>query len=141
IARNQIVQLANARRPLSQFVQRQTFLQLRRRSFVAIWILLQNLVVIAYRGFVVAATVFNVGEVKLRVSGEVRRGIELQVVAEFLRSQVKFAGVVIAQRAVIEHVGRRRLDSLLCRLRNRTGTAAASARGLLRRKVLLLLGD
>ena len=103
--RDQAIQLANACFFLSELQQRIAFLELGRRGFLAAGKLLQHLVIILHSCVEVALAVLDVREIELGVAGEIGVAVVLQVVAEFLRRKVIFAGVIVAQRVVVEDVG------------------------------------
>src|SRR6202035_657424 len=96
---------------------RKTFFQLSGSGFVSGGKVLQNLVV-ALRGLlVVSLAELNFAEIEVAVPGEIGVGIELDVVGKFLGGEIVLVSVVIAQRVVVEDIGRRsRSRGLLLRL-------------------------
>src|SRR5271166_3192129 len=71
IARDEAVQLANAGVALPELQQGIALFQLRRRGLAAPGILFQHLVVIPGRRLKIALTIFDVGQIELRVPGQV----------------------------------------------------------------------
>ena len=108
IAGDEAVQLAHSGLALAEFQQCVTFLQLRSGCFASTGVLFEDFVVIFHSRIEVALTILDVGEIELRIAREVGGPVILQVVAEFLRRQIVFTGVVVAQRVVKQRVRGRR---------------------------------
>ena len=82
---------------------------MRGCGLVAAGEVLQYLIVVLDGLLVVALLELKFRQIKIGIPGKIGIGVELDVVAKFLHGNVIFASVVVAERVVVENVGRRRL--------------------------------
>ena len=111
---------------LTEFNQRQSLFQFRRGCLVAVGKTLQNLVIALDRCLVIALPELNISQVEIGIAREISVRIELHVIRKFLRRQIIFSCLVVAQGIVIENIRRRSRSLLLLLLSLLRGKALLS---------------
>src|SRR5208282_4479743 len=108
IALNYVAEFRDSVILFAELNQRETFFQLSGSGLASGGKILQDLVIVLRGLLIIGLTKLNFAEIEVAISGQVRVGIELDVIGKLLNGEVVLGAVVIAQGVVVQHIWRRR---------------------------------